>query len=264
MAASYPGAVKSFSVKNSNDVIEASHINDLQDEVTAMENALVGSARINHDLLFTDAQFDIGKAGATRPRDLFTSRHVTVGGNLTVVGTISGLSAAYPVGSIYINADVATNPATLLGFGTWAAFGTGRVMVAIDAGQTEFDTLGETGGAKTHTLSTAEMPVHAHVLNDPTHNHTQNAHNHTQDAHGHTVTQVNSTGAGAVAPLKMNASQTNDTDDFTIPTTVATNQAATATNIAAATGITMNNAGSGSAHNNLQPYIVVHMWRRTA
>lgn len=39
----------------------------------------------------------------------------------------------------------------------------GRVPVGRDSGQTEFDTLGETGGAKTHTLLTAEMPAHTHT-----------------------------------------------------------------------------------------------------
>jgi len=41
-----------------------------------------------------------------------------------------GLQALHPVGSIYINATNSTNPATLLGFGTWVAFGAGRVPVA--------------------------------------------------------------------------------------------------------------------------------------
>lgn len=41
------------------------------------------------DLKFTDATYDIGKAGATRPRDGFFSRHVTVGGDLTVGGQVS-------------------------------------------------------------------------------------------------------------------------------------------------------------------------------
>jgi microcystin-dependent protein len=58
---------------------------------------------------------------------------------------------------------VATNPATLLGLGTWVAFGAGRVLVGIDAGQTEFDTAEETGGAKTHTLQEAEIPSHVHA-----------------------------------------------------------------------------------------------------
>ena len=60
----------------------------------------------------------------------------------------AALIGAYPIGSIYMNAGVATNPATLLGFGTWAAFGAGRVIVGFNAGDTLFDTLEETGGSK--------------------------------------------------------------------------------------------------------------------
>lgn len=40
----------------------------------------------------------------------------------------------------------------------------GKVVVGFNSAETEFDALGETGGAKTHTLSTAEMPSHNHGL----------------------------------------------------------------------------------------------------
>jgi len=40
----------------------------------------------------------------------------------------------------------------------------GKVPVGRDSGDTSFDTLGETGGAKTHTLTIAEMPSHGHKL----------------------------------------------------------------------------------------------------
>jgi microcystin-dependent protein len=43
----------------------------------------------------------------------------------------------------------------------------GRTLVGHDASQTEFDVLGETGGAKTHTMTVAEMPVHRHDLQRP-------------------------------------------------------------------------------------------------
>ncbi|HOW17088.1 MAG TPA: hypothetical protein PK443_05185 [bacterium] len=79
------------------------------------------------------------------------------------VNVVEILKKAYPVGSIYINASVSTNPATLLGFGTWSAFGAGRTLVGIDSGDTDFDTVEETGGAKTHTLQTTEMPSHKHT-----------------------------------------------------------------------------------------------------
>lgn len=159
---------------------------------------------------------------------------------------VGGLSSAYPVGSIYINAAVATNPATLLGFGTWAAFGTGRVLVGLDSGQTEFDTLGETGGTKTHTLATGELPVHSHSL--------------TMNSHVHTYTPQNfMAGAGAVsgssAGIKADRPNSSSSNSTTGPSA--------STDGAVSTG-TVGNAGSGSAHNNLQPYITVYMWQRTA
>ena len=79
----------------------------------------------------------------------------------TTAFVAAALGALYPVGSIYTNAAVSTNPATLLGFGTWTAFGAGRVLVGVDSSDTAFDTLGETGGSKdaivvshTHTGTT--------------------------------------------------------------------------------------------------------------
>ena len=70
------------------------------------------------------------------------------------------LNLVYPVGSIYMSvANV--SPTTFIG-GTWAVWGTGRVPVAVDTGQTEFNTVEKTGGAKTHTLTVNEMPSHTH------------------------------------------------------------------------------------------------------
>jgi hypothetical protein len=134
----------------------------------------------------------------------------------TAIDNIS-VSDAYPVGSVYINASVATNPATLLGFGTWEAFGSGRVLVGVDTGQTEFDTLGETGGAKTHTLTIAEMPSHRHAISD--------------------TTDADNNGTGYIDVATYQYSGSTEYTDYT---------------------------GGGGAHNNLQPYITVYMWKRTA
>lgn len=131
--------------------------------------------------------------------------------------TPAGGGEAFPVGSIFI-AAVSTNPATLLGYGTWSAFGAGRVLVGIDAGQTEFDTNGETGGAKTHTLQTSEMPAHTHVV----------------------TSQTATTGSAT------------SYEHGTLDTSSAE---------AEATEVT-GSTGGGGAHNNLQPYIVVYIWKR--
>ena len=89
--------------------------------------------------------------------------------NLKLTGGDKGLrlhmlETIYPVGSIYINAGVATNPGTLLGFGTWSAFGTGRTIVGVDSSDTDFDAVRETGGSKTHTLTVDEIPSHTHSI----------------------------------------------------------------------------------------------------
>ena len=128
------------------------------------------------------------------------------------------VDAVYPVGSIYIS-TVSTNPATLLGTGTWSAFAAGRTLVGINSGDTDFDTVEETGGAKTHTLTVDEIPSHTH---------NSQYDNRTPDG-------IDSGGAGSEIGGR-------GTDNFF---------ATTAT-------------GGGNAHNNLQPYIVTYMWKRTA
>lgn len=179
-------------------------------------------------------------------------------GNLVVSGGVT-MGDVYPVGSIYTSV-VSTNPATLLGVGTWSAFGTGRTIVGIDTGDTNFDTVEETGGAKTHTLITAEIPSHTHVQD--AHTHTQDAHTHTQDAHSH-VQGVNSAITGGLSGYTPDTSTNTRVDSgYSTANTTAVNQNATATN--QNTTATNQNTGGGGAHNNLQPYIVVYMWKRTA
>ena len=161
------------------------------------------------------------------------TKKVTVGDVLAIL---------YPVGSLYIS-TLSTNPGTLLGFGTWAAFAAGRVLVGLDSGDTDFDTVEETGGAKTITLATAEIPAHTH---------TQDAHTHTQNAHNHT--QASTTTATGSTSNRLGSVDTSSTAVATGNAT-AVNQNATAVN---------QNAGGGGAHANVQPYIVTYMWKRSA
>ena len=154
----------------------------------------------------------------------------------TQIDTKTTLAAVYPVGSVYINAAVSTNPATLLGFGTWAAFGTGRVLVGVDSGDTSFDTLGETGGSKDAIITSH---THTATVTDPGHNHTLTGRQH----------------AGASGSLnEFGDSQSPET--FSNTTSIQT----------ATTGITVSNstAGESVTNKNLQPYITVYMWKRTA
>ncbi len=157
------------------------------------------------------------------------------GSNTTTIATTAFVQAAiallYPVGSIYTNASVSTNPATLLGFGTWTAFGAGRVMVGFDSGNALFDTAEETGGsADAITVS----HTHTATVTDPGHLHTQTEYN--QPGIG------NAGGGGA----RVNAVSAN------------TGTATTGISVAVST------TGSSGTNANYQPYITVYMWKRTA
>jgi len=87
----------------------------------------------------------------TYPLD-YTTQEILRGFMMTVS------SQAFPVGSIFISV-VSTNPATLLGYGTWSAFATGKTLVGIDTGDADFDTVEEAGGNKSQTLSNANLPA---------------------------------------------------------------------------------------------------------
>src|SRR3990167_5467333 len=69
----------------------------------------------------------------------------------------SVLSLAYPIGAIYTSV-VSTSPATLFGFGTWSAFGAGKVLIGLDAADVDFDTAEEIGGAKKVTIGQTNLP----------------------------------------------------------------------------------------------------------
>lgn len=177
-------------------------------------------------------------------------------GASSVAAAVANLSASiYPVGSIYINAAVSTNPATLLGFGTWVSFGSGRVLVGVDSSDSAFDTLGETGGSKNATLVS--------------HSHTNTV--STDGSHQHlTVWNGGGPGGSQYTPT-VYASKTIQAysgNGYEIYVLQGTDNAAdgglTSTNGSHNHSVTIDSAGSSSTNANLQPYITVYMWRRTA
>lgn len=116
--------------------------------------------------------------------------------------THAGGSQAFPIGAVFI-AVVSTDPSTLLGYGTWSAFGAGKVLVGLDSADTDFDTAEETGGAKTQTPSahagtavadhaagvTGANSGNAVKIGTGASNASPNAHTHATPALVHQVTQ---------------------------------------------------------------------------
>lgn len=173
------------------------------------------------------------KAGGTMTGAITLSGNASANLHATPLQQVAALvQAIYPVGSIYINATNSTNPATLLGFGTWVAFGAGRVPVGFDGADSLFNAAEKTGGSKD-----AVVVSHTHTatstVTDPGHNHT-----------------VKSTGGGGTGYNLNGYSTLGDT------TSTST------TGITVATSI--SSTGVSGTNQNLQPYITVYMWKRTA
>ena len=195
-------------------------------------NALVGAQTNNRVLRSDGTNSTLSQVVLTT--DVTGTLPVANGGTgVTTAAAITSLvgNLLFPVGSIYTNATNATNPGTLLGFGTWTAFGAGRVAVGFDAGNVLFDTAEETGGS-----ANAIVVSHTHTatVTDP--------------GHAHQYTSY-----GSQAP--QSGSSTNC---LTSPTTRTTDSAVTGISVAIST------TGSSGTDANYQPYITVYMWKRTA
>jgi hypothetical protein len=106
---------------------------EIDDEFEALEIAVATKADIASPA-FTGTPTALTAATTTNTTQLATTAFV----QQEITANAPDLSVLYPVGSVYINAAVSTNPGTLLGFGTWAAFGAGRVLVGLDAGRCRF------------------------------------------------------------------------------------------------------------------------------
>lgn len=180
----------------------------------------------------------------------------SAGNDTTAVATTAFVQAAiralYPVGSLYFNSSNSTNPATLLGFGTWTAFAAGRVLVGLDGSNAAFDTAEETGGSAdavvvshNHTGSTASAgsatgSISANIGSD---------FGAFQTGSASGVFSV----SGSSLPNRMQGAAgtgSRPTVDMSIPDHTH--------------NVTVDSTGSSGTNANLQPYIVVYIWKRTA
>lgn len=144
------------------------------------------------------------------------------------------LNLVYPVGSIYLSV-ASTNPGTLFG-GTWVRI---QDTFLLAAGSSY--AAGTTGGEATHTLTTSEMPTHAHY---PT---------------GSTESERGNWRAALVKDISGRSGKLNMADG-TGRYSVASTTSYDDIGMASQTGYT----GDGAAHNNMPPYLAVYVWKRTA
>lgn len=145
----------------------------------------------------------------------------------------AALNGMYPVGTLYTS-TVSTNPSTFLGFGTWVAFGAGRMLIGFNAADASFDVAEETGGSKDAIVV---------------------AHSHT----GYTDAQGNHTHTIPYGPAYQGADGSGGNDRINLSSSTTTSTAGNH-----AHNVTTYSAGSSGTNANLPPYIVVYFWKRTA
>lgn len=217
-------------------------------------------------------------------------------GKLSVATPGDIISMVYPVGSILIT-TYATNPGAIFGVGTWVAFGTGRTLVGIDAGDVDFDTVEETGGAKTAAISAhagsavADHASHTHSVtsNVAVADHANHTHGVTSNvavadhaSHTHDIASsiatpdlFTSSAAGSAVSGRTGGPSATLTHAVTNnPVTSGgpsaalahsvTNNAVTSGGPSAALSHAVTQPDDHDDVSVVQPYIVVHFWHRVA
>ena len=187
------------------------------------------------------------------------------------------------VGAIEIN-TTGINPSNKYAGTKWVEWGSGRVPIGVDKGQTEFDTVEKTGGEKTVSLIASNIPSHNHSIpslsgtaaSNGAHTHQVSGEAASSGEHKHNVPHSNDAYVTASGARMFGYdSSGNTTAKYTNRYTGKSGAHTHTVSGTAATGgahdhtvstnkSTTGNTGNGTAVNNLQPYVTCYMWKRTA
>ncbi len=182
-------------------------------------------------------------------------------GNIVIQGGGSVLDF-YPVGSYYETSDTTFDPNVRWG-GTWVRETAGLVHVSASIGTgTDYEVIGapsdtQDGGEKTHKLTAGETGIRNHV-------HAMGAHTHNSTS-GYYLLFLSTSGNNAVNRRTVkNGTGTSLTNMYYGANAIERGSVIGGMTSATNTGNPTVGEQSGSAHNNMQPYINVVRWHRTA
>ena len=198
----------------------------------------------------------------------------------------------YPIGAIYTSVDESFDPNAIF-TGVWERYAEGQTLVGVNTKDTDFNSVEKTGGSKTTTLTTEQIPAHSHGINAAgnhahgihavgDHAHTVGDHAHYMPAHQHVIPWGENPGVyqpdwgiwhagggGRMGNDKYtwdNAwGMTSWADGWTggsTPGTYGAGNHAHGMDAAGNHSHIANNTGGGKGHSNLQPYITVYFWKR--
>ena len=177
------------------------------------------------------------------------------------------LNKTYPVGSIYITTSYSTasQVASALG-GTWQAYGSGKTLVGVNTSDSNFSTVGKTGGSATTTLSASNLPSHSHSI-PALSGSTNSAGTHTHNLSVWSFNGVDNSGGISRYGLDFAKTGTHaikTSVDESAENTWGIYSAGAHTHTVTTKASTSGTTGSGTSFSNLQPYITVYMYKRTA
>ena len=209
-------------------------------QIASWDSAIpsIGSLNTLTTTTKTDLVSAINELDSCKQETLTAGENINISNNVISVTGI--FEAIFPIGRGFID-FTDTDYSNYLGF-TWERELVGLTPVGLNTTDSDFDTIGKTGGEKKYQLKIEEMPSHSHT------NTVSDSGTHTHNTWGtyqiaHASGSVRSTVTGSADEGRSNPTASNGNHTHTI---------------------TINNTGGGQAHNNMPPYKVVAYWKRIA
>ena len=199
---------------------------DFNTEFTAVKTAVNSKADLNGSA--TETFSAVTAASGTNTTQVATTAFVT-----------SAINLVYPVGAIFTTVTAYANSAAVvaaIGGTTWVSFAAGKMLVGVDTGDADFDTVEETGGSKDTALT-----AHEHFI----------------------IKDDGSSGAGGGYTTTVDSTNTLDTVAWAADSDTSYALKGVAGQVADR-GLTSETGTGDGVGGNLQPYITVYMWKRTA